>query len=97
MMKQTAEWRGVYLFNTINKYKVSILWTLSIMALIIGVIIGKFKPFSDKGSGILVWFILNSALLAMLFSAVRKKRKYKIIFCIVSMLYITYKTVLRFI
>lgn len=85
------------MFNTVNKYKVSILWTLSIMIFIIGAIIAQFKPFSDKGSGILMWFSFNSALLALLFSAVRKRNKYKIIFCIVGMVYITYKVILRFI
>lgn len=85
------------MFNTINKYKVPILWTLSILIFIIGAIIAQFKPFSDKGSGILMWFSFNSALLAMLFPAVRKRSKYKIIFCIVGMVYITYKVILRFI
>jgi hypothetical protein len=67
------------------------------MIFLIGVIVAQFKPFSDKGSDILMWFSFNSALLAMTFSAMKKRNKYKIIFCIAGMAYITYKVVLRFI
>lgn len=85
------------MLNAINKYKVTILWVLSIMIFLVGAIVAQFKPFSDKGSGILMWFSFNSALLAMTFSAVKKRKKYKIIFYIVGMVYITYDVVLRFI
>ena len=85
------------LFNTINKYKISILWTISIMIFLVGVIVAQFKPFSDKGSDILMWFSFNAALLAMTFSAMKKRKQYKIILCISGMLYITYKVVFQFI
>ncbi|MFL0269310.1 hypothetical protein [Candidatus Clostridium radicumherbarum] len=85
------------MFNVINKYKVSILWTLSITIFIICVIIAQFKPFTNKGSGVIMWFTFNSALLAMLLSALKKGSKFRIIFCISSMAYITYKVILRFI
>lgn len=88
------------MLNTINKYKVSILWALSITIFIICAIIGQFKPFTNKGSGVIMWFSLNSAFLAILFSAVKKRSKYQIliiIFCIASMIDITYKVILRFI
>lgn len=85
------------MFNIINRYKVPILWILSLSIFVIGVIVAQFKPFSDKGFGILIWFSFNSAFLAMIFSAMKKRNKYKIIFCIVGMVYITFKVILRFI
>lgn len=85
------------LLNIINRYRVPILWTLSLMIFVIGVTMAQFKPFNAKESGILIWFSFNSALLAMFFSAMKKKSKNKIIFCIVGIVYITIKVILRFI
>gem|GEM_PF-4601010 len=48
------------MFNTLNKYKVSILWTLSLIIFLGGAIIAQFKPFNEKGSGILMWFSFNT-------------------------------------
>lgn len=85
------------MLNIINKNRVPILWTLSLMIFVIGVTVAQFKPFNAKGSNILIWFSFNSALLAMLFSAMKERNKHKIIFCIVGMVYITFKVILRFI
>ena len=85
------------MFKMINKYRVCILWTLSLTIFLCGTIIAQFKPFTEKGSGILMWFSFNSALLAIIFSAIKKKNKYKIISCIIAMIYITIKVILRFI
>lgn len=85
------------MFNAINKYKVSILWSFSILLFIICATIARFKPFSHKASGIIMWFIFNSALLATIFSAVRKGNKRKAVFCVLGMVYITYSVVIRFV
>lgn len=93
-------YKGIILINkskTINKYKVAILWTLSIMAIIVPVIIAQYKPFSAKGSGIFMWFSFFFASLAIIIPAIGKKDINKIIFCIIGMMYITYEVILRFI
>lgn len=85
------------MFNAINKKKIMILWILSITIFLVGAIVAQFKPFSEKGSGILMWFSFNSALLALTITAVKNRKKFKIIFYIGLMLYFTYDVVLRFI
>lgn len=85
------------MFKTIIKYKISILWTLSLLITLVGVIIAQFKPFNEKSSGLLMWISFNFGLLAMVFSAMKKKKKYIIVLYICSMIYITFKVVLRFI
>lgn len=85
------------MFKIINKYKVSILWILSITIIFISIIIAQFKPFNDKASAIILWSSFNSALLAMVFSAMRRKNKNKIVVCIILMIYFTIKAIFLFI
>lgn len=77
-----------------HKKLVIILWTLSLTILLGGVFIAQFKPFNDKGSGLLIWISFNSALLAMTFSAIREKSNFKIALYITYMICITIKVVL---
>jgi len=89
--------KGEVMRNFINKYKITILWTVGLTLLLGGIGFSNMvQRLSAKSSAIIIFFSFSSMLLAMLISAIEKKDKTKIIVCIGAMGYFIVRTFLRF-
>lgn len=87
------------MLKRIKENKVLILWLSSLVIMISSIIIAQFRPFGEKGSGIIIWISFNLALLGMIFSTLRnknRKNKYRIALYVFAMITITVNVVLRF-
>ncbi|WP_027634371.1 hypothetical protein [Clostridium hydrogeniformans] len=63
------------MFSIINKYKISILWTISLIVLFGSILIAQFKPFNQVASAVIIFISFGSALLAMIFMNLKRNNK----------------------
>lgn len=64
------------MINSIKKYKVIILFSISFVILSVSIVIAQFSPFNEKVSSIITLFLFDTAMLAMIFNENDKNNKY---------------------
>ncbi|SFA96561.1 hypothetical protein [Clostridium frigidicarnis] len=64
------------MINSIKKYKVIILFSISFVILSVSIVIAQFSPLNEKVSSIITLFLFDTAMLAMIFNENDKNNKY---------------------